>query len=221
MGIRAIPDLSSLDISVQHQQISQSNFNHPRIKKTMATAADSSSQMDAPAPVAAPAPSKTKKTSAKKTQKPAPEHPPFNEMVMAAVIDGHPLKGVSLHAIKKYVIALYQLPTTTMTNTNIKLAVKRNLAAGRLILNQWKQGGHFKLPKYAKYVKPNKLKTPVKKSAKSSRTADKKSNTPVKKSVKKPVKKSVKTPVKKSANTADKKPKKGVQNAAKKTAVKK
>jgi len=177
--------------------------------------------MDAPAPVAAPAPSKTKKTSAKKTQKPAPEHPPFNEMVMAAVIDGHPLKGVSLHAIKKYVIAQYQLPTTTMTNTNIKLAVKRNLAAGRLILNQWKQGGHFKLPKYAKYVKPNKLKTPVKKSAKSSRTADKKSKTPVKKSVKKPVKKSVKTPVKKSANTADKKPKKGVQNAAKKTAVKK
>merc|ERR1712168_164998 len=190
MGIRAIPDLSSLDISVQHQQISQSNFNHPRIKKTMASAADSSSQMDAPAPVAAPAPSKTKKTSAKKTQKPAPEHPPFNEMVMAAVIDGHPLKGVSLHAIKKYVIAQYQLPTTTMTNTNIKLAVKRNLAAGRLILNQWKQGGHFKLPKYGKYVKPNKLKTPVKKSAKSSRTADKK-------------------------------PKKGVQNAAKKTAVKK
>merc|ERR1712212_15459 len=187
--ILVLPDLSSLDISVQHQRISQSNFNHPRTKKTMASAADSSSQMDAPAPVAAPAPSKTKKTAAKKTQKPAPEHPPFNEMVMAAVIDGHPLKGVSLHAIKKYVIAQYQLPATTMTNTNIKLAVKRNLAAGRLILNQWKQGGHFKFPKYAKYVKPNKLKTPVKKSAK--------------------------TPVKKSANTADKKPKKDVKNAAK------
>jgi len=215
--------------------------------------------MDAPAPVAAPAPSKTKKTSAKKTQKPAPEHPPFNEMVMAAVIDGHPLKGVSLHAIKKYVIAQYQLPATATTNTHIKMAVKRNLAAGRLTLNQWKQGGHFKLPgkkaanankavpnkavankankvvggKKVKTpkknnavakkpsVKPNKLKTPVKKSAKSSRTADKKSKTPVKKSVKKPVKKSVKTPVKKSANTADKKPKKGVKNAAKKTAVKK
>merc|ERR1712212_1039708 len=99
--ILVLPDLSSLDISVQHQRISQSNFNHPRTKKTMASAADSSSQMDAPAPVAAPAPSKTKKTAAKKTQKPVPEHPPFNEMVMAAVIDGHPLKGVSLHAIKK------------------------------------------------------------------------------------------------------------------------
>merc|ERR1712212_640825 len=150
--IRVLPDLSSLDISVQLQQISQ--------QKTMASAADSSSQMDAPAP------SKPNKTAAKKTQKPAPEHPPFNEMVMVAVIDGHPLKGVSLHAIKKYVIAQYQLPATATTNTHIKLAVKRNLAAGRLILNQWKQGGHFKLPKYAKYVKPNKLKTPVKKSAK-------------------------------------------------------
>ena len=80
-----------------------------------------------------------------KRQATAATHPPFKEMVMEAIIGGDRLKGVSLYAIKRAIMANHGLEDGAMNNTNIRLALKRLLAEEILVPNR-RRAGHFKVP---------------------------------------------------------------------------
>ena len=75
----------------------------------------------------------------------APDHPSYNEMVLSAIIDGDARKGTSLYAIKRNVKAQYNVADSASTDTNIKLALKRALAAGKLVTAK-NHAGHFRMP---------------------------------------------------------------------------
>jgi len=156
---------------------------------------------DAAAPAkAAPA----KKAPKAKKPKVAAAHPPYGEMVIAAVTALKDKKGSSLSAIKKYIVANNKVEEKSVA-TYASKAAKKAVASGAL-----KRGngpnGTFKLAEKPKAVK--KAKSPA--------------ATKPKKAVKKPAaKKAAKKPAtkkpaaKKAAKPAAKKP------AAKKSAAKK
>ena len=129
--------------------------------------------MSSPAKVVAKAPAK--KPAAKKVE---PVHPTFAEMVIAAVIACKQRKGVSLQAIKKYIIATYKGIDAEKCGVHIKKAVKGLVVASKL--NQ-KTGtgasGSFTLgvvtkPKAAPKKKPA-VKKPAKKAKKPAAAAKK------------------------------------------------
>ena len=111
----------------------------------------------AAAPKAAPA---KKVVKAKKPKVPA-AHPPFGEMVVAAITALKDKKGSSMSAIKKYIVANNKVDEKKV-GTYAKAAVKRAVAAGTL--KQVKgvgANGSFKLtekPKAVKAKKPHSVK---------------------------------------------------------------
>ena len=162
-----------------------------------------------------------KKPSAPK--KPA-DHPPYSEMIKAAILALKERNGSSRQAIEKYIKANYKVGEV---GSHLKMALKRGAASGKL---QHTKGvgasGSFKLPKEEKKEKKPKKKPVTKKkpAAKPKKPAAKKAAkktkkpAPKKPAAKKPAAKkpAAKKPAKKPAA---KKP--AAKKAAKKPAAKK
>jgi len=148
----------------------------------------------------------------KKARKPAKkaEHPPFSDMIVAALRALKDRTGSSRKAIEKYIKANYKVGDNC--RSRLKLALKRMSEKGTLLHSKGKgASGSFKLNKEAKVEKKKK---PAKKPA-AKKAAAKKAKSP-KKAAKKPAAKKPKSPKKK----ADK-PKKAKKPAAKPKVAKK
>merc|ERR1712048_321795 len=134
------------------------------------------------------------RTPAKKTKKAAPSHPPYADMVKAAIVALKDRTGSSAVAIAKYLDGNYKLPETY--KKSLSLTLKKLVESGKLV----KVKASYKL---------GSLKTePKKKVVKKKTTAARKKTTAAKKKV-----------AKKPKKPAAKKPKKAAPK--KKTAVKK
>jgi hypothetical protein len=167
--------------------------------------------MSSPAKVVAKAPAK--KPAAKKVE---PVHPTFADMVIAAVIACKQRKGVSLQAIKKYIIATYNGIDAEKCGVHIKKAVKGLVVASKL--NQ-KTGtgasGSFTLGVVTKPKAAPKKKPAVKKPAKKVKKPAAKKPAAKKAAAKKPAAKKPAAKKPAAKKPAAKKP------AAKKAAAKK
>ena len=157
----------------------------------------------------------TKSPSKKKPaapKKPA-EHPPYLEMIKAAIAALKERNGSSRQAIEKYIKANYKVGEV---GSHLKMALKRGATSGKLIHTKGVgASGSFKVAKEEK-----KEKKPAKKpAAKPKKPAAKPKKPAAKKATKKPAaKKAAKKPAAKK--TAAKKPA-AKKPAAKKTAAKK
>ena len=161
---------------------------------------------------AAQAKSPAKKKSSK-PKKPA-DHPPYSEMIKAAIVALKERGGSSRQAIEKYIKANYKVGEV---GPHLKTALKRGVAGGKLVHTKGVgASGSFKVPKEEKKAPKKPAKKPKKPAAKKAvkKPAAKKPATKKKKPAKKIA---VKKPSKKSSpkKTAAKKP------AAKKAAAKK
>lgn len=166
----------------------------------------------------------------KKPQKPA-EHPPYSEMIVAALKSLKDRTGSSRQAIEKYIKANYKVSDNC--SSRLKLALKKSLAKGAIVHSKGTgASGSFKLNKAAVSEKKPKKKTVkkpvVKKAAKKEKpkspkkAAAKKSSKSPKKTAKSPAKKSKKADEpKKAAKKPASKAKPAKKAAAKKPAAKK
>ena len=152
---------------------------------------------------AAKSPAKKKPVAPKK---PA-DHPPYLDMIKAAIVALKERSGSSRQAIEKYIKANYKVGEV---GSHLKMALKRGAASGKLVHTKGVgASGSFKLPKEEK-----KEKKPKKKPATKKKPAAKPKKPAAKKAAKKPTaKKAAKKPAAKKL--AAKKP------AAKKPAAKK
>ena len=160
-------------------------------------------------------PAKAKKPAAKKPAKPA-EHPAYVDMIKAAISALKERGGSSRQAIAKHIGANYKVGDNL--NVQLKLALKRAVASGKLLQTKGKgASGSFKLAQAAKVEKPKKKEVTKKKPA----AKAKKPAAPKKKpAAKKPAAKKAKKPAaKKAAAKSPKKP--AAKKAAKKPAAKK
>ena len=139
-------------------------------------------------------------------KKPA-DHPPYFEMIKAAIVALKERNGSSRQAIEKYIKANYKVGEV---GSHLKMALKRGAANGKLVHTKGVgASGSFKVPKEEK-----KEKKPMKKPAPKKKPAAKPKKPAAKKAMKKPAaKKAAKKPAAKK--TTAKKP------AAKKPAAKK
>ncbi|XP_023327155.1 histone H1-delta [Eurytemora carolleeae] len=177
---------------------------------------------DAPAAPVAATP-KVKKVAAKKAAKPkvAAAHPPFAAMITAAVKALKERNGSSRQAILKYVLANYKVGDAAKAQVRVKLALKKLVAAKKLIAGgaAGKKGaGCFKVPVAAKAEKPKKVaKKPAAKKAAKKPAAKKAAKKPAAKkpAAKKPAAKKPAAKKPAAKKPAAKKP------AAKKAAAKK
>ena len=156
------------------------------------------------------------KTSAKK--KPA-EHPPYADMIKAALLALKERNGSSRQAIEKYIKANYKVDEV---GSHLKMALKRGATSGKFVHTKGVgASGSFKLAKEEmKEKKP--MKKPAAKNKPKKPAAKKTAKKPAaKKATKKPAAK--KTAAKKPAaeKPAAKKPVAKKPAAAKKTAAKK
>merc|ERR1712059_44318 len=172
-------------------------------------------------------------TKAPRVKVPA-KHPPYFEMVEAAIAGVGGRNGASRHAISKFVCDNYQVDPVKSA-VHLKLCLKNSLAKGKLKMarESGKGAGGFKIVKEEKPKKVVKLKATsvVKKSLKTA--SAKRPTKPPKKTAKSPAKKAsgkvAKSPAaKKAAKPAKKavpakspKPKSTKPAAAKKAAPKK
>merc|ERR1712213_134130 len=71
---------------------------------------------------------------AKKVTKPkkAASHPPYKNMVKAAIVALKEKKGSSRQAIIKYILANYKIDDAAKVNTRVKIGLKNGLKAGTL-----------------------------------------------------------------------------------------
>ena len=135
------------------------------------------------------------------------EHPPYADMVKAAILALKERRGSSRQAIEKYIKANYKVGEV---GSHLKMALKRGIISGNLVHTKGVgASGSFRVAKVEK-----KEKKPMKKPAAKKKPAVKPKKPAAKKTVKKPAaKKAAKKPVAKKP--AAKKP------AAKKPAAKK
>ena len=156
-------------------------------------------------------------------KKPA-EHPPYLEMIKAAIVALKERNGSSRQAIEKYIKANYKVGEV---GSHLKTALKRGAASGTLIHTKGVgASGSFKVPKEEKKKKPAKkpaAKKPAKKPAAKKSAAKKpaaKKKTATKSPSKKPKKSAAKKPAAKKPAAkkpaAKKAPKKAKKPAAKK-----
>ncbi|MCL4145813.1 UNVERIFIED_CONTAM: hypothetical protein GTU68_009307 [Idotea baltica] len=170
---------------------------------------------DAAAPAKSP-----KKVSKIVKKQPKPTHPPYKNMINAAVKSLKERSGSSRQAILKYIVANYKVGDEKKAGTRLRIALKKGVAAGDI--KQMKGSGASGSFRLAKDEKP--AKSTPKKAAKKSPAKPKK---PVAKKLKKPAAKKPTTP-KKPAAKKTKKPaakkspgkKPGKKPAAKKAAKK-
>ena len=159
-----------------------------------------------------------------KPKKPA-DHPPYSEMIKAAIVALKERGGSSRQAIEKYIKANYKVGEV---GPHLKTALKRGVAGGKLVHTKGVgASGSFKVPKEEKKAPKKPAKKPKKPAAKKAVKKPAAKKKPAKKAaVKKPSKKSSpkKTAAKKPAakKTTGKKTKKpAAKKPAKKTAAKK
>ena len=156
----------------------------------------------------APATKSPKKKVAPKPKKPA-DHPPYLDMIKAAISALKERGGSSRQAIEKYIKSNYKVGEV---GSHLKMALKRGTASGKLLHTKGVgASGSFKLPKVEKKEKKPKKPAAKKPVAKAKKPAAKKPA--AKKAKKSPKKPAAKKPAAKKA--AAKKP------AAKKAAAKK
>ncbi|CAH3121631.1 unnamed protein product, partial [Porites lobata] len=160
-----------------------------------------------------------------KPKKPA-DHPPYSEMIKAAIVALKERGGSSRQAIEKYIKANYKVGEV---GPHLKTALKRGVAGGKLVHTKGVgASGSFKVPKEEKKAPKKPAKKPKKPAAKkvAKKPAAKKPVAKKPAAKKKPAKKTaVKKPSKKSTpkKTAAKKPaaKKATGKKTKKPAAKK
>merc|ERR1711864_50601 len=166
-------------------------------------------------------------TKAPRVKVPA-KHPPYFEMVEAAIAGVGGRNGASRHAISKFVCDNYQVDPVKSA-VHLKLCLKNSLAKGKLKMarESGKGAGGFKIVKEEKPKKVVKLKATsvVKKSLKTASAKRPTKSPAAKKTVKKttaksPGKKAAK-PAKKAVPAKSPKPKSTKPAAAKKAAPKK
>uniref|UniRef100_A0A1D1Y580 Histone H1 n=1 Tax=Anthurium amnicola TaxID=1678845 RepID=A0A1D1Y580_9ARAE len=125
-------------------------------------------------------------TQKKSATKKAPEHPPYKEMISAAIHNLKERNGSSRQAIKKYIHANYKVGDGS--DAQINLAIKRGVANGDFLQPKGPSGP----------VKINKKPGTVKKEAPKKEPTSKKETKkapPKKKTEKKPERKKVETKV--------------------------
>ncbi|CAH3182156.1 unnamed protein product, partial [Porites lobata] len=177
---------------------------------------------------AKPAQAKAKSPVKKKPSKPKKpaDHPPYSEMIKAAIVALKERGGSSRQAIEKYIKANYKVGEV---GPHLKTALKRGVAGGKLVHTKGVgASGSFKVPKEEKKAPKKPAKKPKKPAAKkvTKKPAAKKPAAKKPAAKKKPAKKTaVKKPSKKSTpkKTAAKKPaaKKATGKKTKKPAAKK
>ena len=156
---------------------------------------------------AAKSPAKKKPTAPKK---PA-DHPPYNDMIKAAIAALKERTGSSRQAIEKYIKANYKVGDNV--SSHLKMALKRCVASGALVHTKGTgASGSFKLSQAAKAEKKPKKKVAAKKKPAAKKPAAKKP------AAKKPAKKPA---AKKTANKPAAKKSAAKKPAAKKPAAKK
>ena len=170
----------------------------------------------------------TKSPAKKKPSKPKKpaDHPPYSEMIKAAIVALKERGGSSRQAIEKYIKANYKVGEV---GPHLKTALKRGVAGGKLVHTKGVgASGSFKVPKEEKKAPKKPAKKPKKPAAKkvAKKPAAKKPAAKKPAAKKKPAKKTaVKKPSKKSTpkKTAAKKPaaKKATGKKTKKPAAKK
>ena len=106
--------------------------------------------------------SETPKSPAKKKpaapKKPA-EHPPYSEMIKAAIVALKERNGSSRQAIEKYIKANYKVGEV---GTHLKTALKRGATSGKLVHTKGVgASGSFKVPKEEKKEKKPAKKNPA------------------------------------------------------------
>ena len=177
--------------------------------------------MSETAPAKSPA---KKKPAAPKKQA---EHPPYLDMIKAAIVALKERNGSSRQAIEKYIKANYKVGEV---GSHLKMALKRGAASGKLVHTKGVgASGSFKVAKEEKKEKKPKKKPAAKKKpvAKPKKPAAKPKKPAAKKAAKKPAAKkpaAKKSPKKAAAKKpAAKKPaaKKAAKKPAKKPAAKK
>ena len=168
---------------------------------------------------AAKSPAKKKPAAPKK---PA-DHPPYLEMIKAAIVALKERNGSSRQAIEKYIKVNYKVGEV---GPHLKMALKRGAAGGKLLHTKGiGASGSFKVPKEEK--KPNKKPKPKKPAAKKAAKKPAAKKAAKKPAAKKPAAKkpAAKKPAAKkpAAKKPAKKPaaKKSPKKAAKKPAAKK
>ena len=185
---------------------------------------------DAAAPVATPAKKgrKPKEGSAKKKAS-KPTHPPTLEMITKAISHEKDPKGVSVMAIKKYILAQYKVQPVMLRHM-LRRAFDAGLAAGKLtrpkgqsdsslLSGRYRLAGKEPKAKKAAAPKPKKAaKSPAKKPAAKkpkAKTPKKKPAAAAAKKAKSPkkVKKTPKKPAAKKAPAKKKTPKKAAKKA--------
>jgi len=157
-----------------------------------------------------------KKPSAPK--KPA-DHPPYLEMIKAAILALKERNGSSRQAIEKYIKANYKVGEV---GPHLKMALKRGAASGKFLHTKGVgASGSFKVPKEEKKEKKPKKKPVTKKkpAAKPKKPAAKPKKPAAKKAAKKPTAKKPAAKKPAAKKPAAKKPAK--KPAAKKPAAKK
>ena len=159
-----------------------------------------------------------KKVATKKASKPkvAAAHPPFANMIAAAIKALKERNGSSRQAILKYIVANYKVGDAAKAQVRVRLALKKMIAAKKVVAGgaAGKKGaGCFKLPAAEKAEKPKKAaKKPAAKKAAKKPAAKKAAKKPA---AKKPAAKKPATKKPAAKKPAAKKP------AAKKAAAKK
>merc|ERR1711963_1334388 len=126
---------------------------------------------------------------AKKVTKPkkAASHPPYKNMVKAAIVALKEKKGSSRQAIIKYILAYYKIDDAAKVNTRVKIALKNGLKAGTLKSAKGTGAtGSFRVAEKGtkKAVKKTPKKKPKKKApakAKTAKSPAKKAKSPKKK----------------------------------------
>merc|ERR1712212_723641 len=117
-------------------------------------------------------------------------HPPYANMITAAIKGLKDKKGSSRQAILKYVVANNKVDATKAA-VRVKLALRKMVVAKKVAAAAGKKGaGSFKLPAKEPKAKKPKAKKPKAKKPKAKKPAKK----PAAKKVKKPAAKKVKKP---------------------------
>ena len=167
---------------------------------------------------------KVAKTAAAKKPKVPAVHPPFADMIAAALKALKDRTGSSRQAILKYICANYKV-TADKAGVHLKMALKRGVTGGLLKMarSSGKGAGSYKLGEKAKEVKKPKAKKPAAKKPAAKKTTVKKKPAVKKASTKKPTDKKKATTKKTSAANKPAATKKPVAKkpAAKKTTDKK
>ena len=162
----------------------------------------------------------------KKSVKP-PEHPPYADMIKAAITSLKERSGSSRQKIIKYIGANYKVGEGF--ETHVKMALKRGVTKGWLVHTKGVgASGSFKLVKKTAEEKPKKkpaAKKPVAKKPAAKKPAAKKATgaakSPKKPAAKKATKPAAKKPAAKKATGAAKSPKKPAAKKATKPAAQK